>query len=140
MITMSEFERTLVSLRGMFVDYPARYRMNYEEIILLQREEQDLLHMAEFVNLNLYESYKFYKGIQELRQKRRILKDENQLLEPILKLSRQENNTDKKLIDETLGEVRKLNRNQGVRSYRMKVRKDLQDIIDKRRSKRTIKK
>ena len=59
------------------------YECNENVLNRIQAEHQDLLHKIEFVDLDVINGYKIYKQLQELRIRRRILKDEQESIEPI---------------------------------------------------------
>jgi len=116
--------------RDMVREIPDRYHSNNKEITKLQEETQDLLHMIEMVNFNARDGYKLSKALKEVRKRRRELKDENQLLEPIVPLLKKYRN-ELNNMDKILGEIRKRERLQDVRGYRCRVRDDLQESLNK---------
>lgn len=128
---MNVYEHEIATLRKILYDYPKRYKDNLEELEELHKELVDISHVKEFVDLHMYESYKLYKAEQEILNRRREIKNENEYLKPILEMI-QNNNFDHKYLNKLIGEIRNIDKNQRVRGYRMRVRKELQDLIDKR--------
>lgn len=121
-----DIEQTATFIRDAIRDIPERHKQNNIEIHRLQGEQQDLLHFIEFNNVGTVQAHKYYKDLQDVRQKRRALKDENELLEPLAERIKKfkEHLT---ALDQVVGEIRKLQNNQKVRSYKCRVREDLQD-------------
>lgn len=121
-----DIEQTTAFMRDAIRDIPERHKQNNIEIHRLQGEQQDLLHFIEFQNVGTVQSHKIYKDLQRVRQKRRELKDENELLEPITECIKKFRNHISGL-DQVVGEIRKLQNKQKVRSYKCRERHDLQD-------------
>lgn len=127
-------ERTAVFIRDCIRDIPERHKANFDRVGQLDEEMQDLAHLMEFADLNASEGYKAYKEMQRNRRERRKLKDENALLEPLA-------NTVKKFkqqlseLDKVIGDIRKEQNFQATRSYKCRVRKDLQIKIDENNKK-----
>lgn len=121
-----DIEQTATFIRDAIRYIPERHKQNNIEIHRLQGEQQDLLHFIEFNNVGTVQAHKYYKDLQDVRQKRRALKDENELLEPLAERIKKfkEHLT---ALDQVVGEIRKLQNNQKVRSYKCRVREDLQD-------------
>ena len=124
-----DVEQALKSVRDIYVNYPKIYEQLQEELRKLDMETQDLLHYMELKNLDVQRGYIAYKELQEVRQKRRQVKDQIEILEPIMALNRM-NKPPEKQINATLGEVRKINLRHGGRHYCMRVRKDLQEVVN----------
>lgn len=119
-------EKLAVVLRNTIRDIPKRFDYNVNEISKLEKEVIDLEHVIELTNFNAAEGFKLAKQIQEARQKRRKLKDENEM---ILSLNRTLSNMKDHVpqLDQVIGDIRKVKSNQENRSYRCRVRKDLQE-------------
>lgn len=126
---MIPIEDSLKVMREVLFDYPKRFDLNTEQLKKLQGEENDLLHAIELVNLNAYEGFKMYKRLQKVRQEKRALKDENKILAPIVK-SMSKNKIKIHEINSLIGNTRNMLTNQKVRSYRMRVRSDMQCLVD----------
>ncbi len=67
------------------IDYVLKqYPQNQDDICELDKQTQDLLHKIEFTPLlTMGPGFKLAKQIQDIRLKRRELKDENELLKPL---------------------------------------------------------
>lgn len=121
---------TAITIRDSVRDIPKQYKYNCERIKQLENEQTDLLHLLELTKFNARDGYKISKRLQELRQERRKIKDENEQLkhlEPILskwqcKLSK---------LDGAIGAIRKAEANKTNRKYYCRVRKDLEPKINK---------
>ena len=122
-------EEAIKSVRDVYVNLPRRYEQLEQELKKLDMETQDLLHLMELKNLNLYQGFMTYKDLQRVRQERRKVKDEMEMLEPVLELNKYAGKPVEKYLNKHLGEVRKVALSQQGRSYRMRVRDDLQDLV-----------
>ena len=124
----SDIEDKLKSVRDIYVNLPKRYDVAKDELRQCENEIQDLLHVIEFVSLNAIEMTKKYKELKDARQRRRGLKDELELLEGVRELTSYPKPTEKN-ISRTIGNVRHILNKQMNRTYTMKERKDLQELI-----------
>src|SRR5699024_116405 len=124
-----DYEEIITTIRDAVRDVPKEYRLNCEAISDLEKERIDLLHYAELVDLNAVEGFHLYKDIQRVEQERRKIKDENDQLRHI-------NNIVSKWrdwlgpLDYAVGNVRKAKQHLEDRSYRCRVRKDLEGRIN----------
>lgn len=126
---MEDMEHVAATIRNAVRDFPVKYHKNKEKIAQLERERIDLLHFAELVDLNASEGFRLYKEIQDVEQERRILKDENEQLkhiEPILRKWRDWLGQLDQAVKGIYNEKKKIEN----RSYRCRVRKDLEDRIN----------
>jgi len=123
-----DIEQTITLIRDSIRDLPERYEENHDEIGKLDQEQQDLLHFAEFKRLDIQRGFDFYKETKKLRVRRRELKNENELIAPVVDIL-----TDyKKRLDElnrAIGAIRNKKKLQKDRHYTFKVRKDLGETI-----------
>lgn len=117
--------------RDMLQEIPKQYEFNQREIKRLEQERNDLMHLAEFGKYNAFEGYSYFRRLGEISQERRKIKDENELLEPIVKMIEKKNITKEKL-NQLIGQCRKIMKTQEKRSYRVRVREDLQDKFTKK--------
>lgn len=124
---MDIFE-SLKSLKDVYVNFPKVHAEAQEELKLLDKEANDLLHLCELTDLSASEGYKFYKDLQRNRKERRKVKDLIELLGPVLELNRLSKPSAKN-IDKFIGEAKNITEKHKARSYRMRVREDLQDKI-----------
>lgn len=123
-----DIEQTITLIRDSIRDLPDRYKANHDEIGKLDQETQDLLHFAEFRKLDIQRGFNFYKETQEVRVRRRELKNENELIAPVIDILVDY----KKRLDElnrAIGAIRNKKKLQKDRHYTFKVRKDLGETI-----------
>ena len=123
-------EEAIKSVREVYVNLPRRYEQLEKDLKKLDMETQDLLHLMELKDLNLHRGFMAYKDLQRVRQERRKVKDEMEMHEPILELNKYAGKPVEKHLNKHLGEVRKVALSQQGRSYRMRVRDDLQELVD----------
>lgn len=119
-------ERTAVFIRDCIRDIPERHKQNKDELEQIRKEELDLLHLIELTNMNASEGFKAYKELQKVLQRRRKLKDENELLTPLAETIRKFKGNLAEL-DKIIGDIRRIEASQGNRMYKCRVRTDLQD-------------
>lgn len=112
--------------RDMLQEIPKQYEFNQQEVKRLEQERNDLMHLAEFEKYNAFEGYSYFSRLGEISQERRKIKDENELLEPIVKMIEKKTITTEKL-NQVIGQCRKIIKNHEKRSYRVRVREDLQE-------------
>lgn len=126
---MQDIEQIIITIRDAIRDIPKRYSDNLEHITKLEKEENDLLHYIELVNLNAVEGFKAYKELQKVRKERRVYKDENELLKHVQPvLSNMKGHL--RLLDNAIGNVRQTEKHLENRIYRVRVRKDLDKVIN----------
>lgn len=128
-----DIEETLATLRDIVVELPKRYEMNEQMIKKLDDECNDIAHYMEFCDLDAAKGYQAYKDMQKLRKERRLLKNENELIDPAISLLKELNKFDQRL-NFSIGKVRKVKEVHGVRRYRVRVRQDLDEMINKNRA------
>lgn len=125
---MTEIEQALISVRQVFVYYPKEYEKKEEALKKCDQEIQDLMHVIELSNFNAYQGFDLAKQLQKVRNERRVIKDEIELLKSVKELLSYGKPTEKNL-NKIIGEVRGIQRRQEVRTYKMRVREDLQEMI-----------
>jgi hypothetical protein len=125
---VSEFESALQSVRDIFVNYPKRVITNKEELVKIDNEIQDILHLIEMTSFSASDGYKYAKDLQRLRLARRKVKDDLELLAPIEEFLTFAKPTEK-IINTTLGKVRSVQGLHKTRVYKMRVRTGLQEYI-----------
>lgn len=129
---MLEIEQHLQSIREVFVNYPKLYEHNLEQLKRIDQEIQDILHAIELNNFNASDGYKLAKELQTARKVRRELKDQLELLEPLKEFVSFVKPTEKN-IGSTLGNVRIIKQRHNVRTYKMRIRDDLQSLIENKK-------
>ncbi|KNE22458.1 hypothetical protein [Virgibacillus pantothenticus] len=121
---------TAITIRDSIRDIPKIYKSNLAQIKELEGEELDLLHQIELTRFNARDGYKIAKRIQEIRQERRRLKNENSQLKHLeIIVSKWQDKLPK--LDESIGNIRKEKGNITTRKYHCRVRKDLETKINK---------
>lgn len=120
----------LQSLKRIFVDYPKKYKEQKQKLIIAEQERQDLLHVLEFGKLNAVEMSKIMRELKTVQQRRRRIKNNIEVLEVFNKFSISFNNNvhKDKQIDTLANTV--LNIVERERTYTMRIRTDLQDLIE----------
>ena len=108
---------------------PKEYEDNLKKLDRIEREITDINHYMELVDLNASEGFQAYKDKQRALRERRKLKDDNdelRVLYPFLKSLRDRQS----VVEKAVQEVRKVKNVRKHRSYRCRVRKDLEPIIN----------
>lgn len=126
-----EIEQALKAVRDVYVNFPKLVGQLEEDLKRLDAETQDLLHLAELTQLSASKGYDLYKEIQKVRQERRKVKDQLEMLEPIKEINSYVGKPAEKNINKMIGEVRKIATRHENRTYRMRVRNDLQEMVCK---------
>lgn len=121
-------EQQLKIVRNIFIDLPKQFDLVHDEYKKADQETQDLLHALELGNLNAIEMTKVAKELKEVRKRRRHLKDELEVLREVRNFA-----TNGKLkeyhIDMAIGKVRTIYEKRERRTYKMRVRSDLQELV-----------
>lgn len=63
-------------LIGIFNEIEQEYKNTYKELSRMDRAEQKIVHKIENINFDAATGYKFAKSIQDIRRKRRDVKNE----------------------------------------------------------------
>lgn len=126
-----DLEDTAVFVRNAIRDIPNRYKQNEIDIKKLDLETQDLLHIVELGKIDAILRQKLYEDLRKVRQARRILKDENELLAPIIDILISLKNKIPEF-DNGIGKIRKAKLTQSQRKYSFRVRHDLDKILNRR--------
>lgn len=127
---MKQVEDTLQALLKVYTTFPEQLELAKEELKRVEEEIQDILHIIELASLDAVLMIKMYKELKELRKKRRKLKDEIELLEAVNEIHNY-SNLNKGIIGNIIGKVRNVIRKQENRRYTMRVKKDLQHLLEK---------
>lgn len=123
-----DIEQSLQSVRDIYINYPKRYDSAADELRKVENEIQDILHVMELAKVDAIKRTYLYGELEKLRKTRRDLKRELELLEEIKAFIAHPKPTEK-VISHTIGRVRSKIERQKNRTYTMKVRKDLQELI-----------
>jgi hypothetical protein len=115
------------SIIQMYQSVVVNYELNQNIIRQAEEETQDLLHELELGNpKNAREGYLIYKQLREVRQRRRLAKDENNLLQNMYDYFKtQQGQSFKKEIQKIQGNAAREYEQQEKRQYIPKQRSDL---------------
>lgn len=127
---MINVEESLMGARNVFVEYPKMIQRLEGELKKLEQESQDYLHLIEMTSFSAFQGFKYAKELQNVRRQRREIKDDLEQLYVIKELNSVAVKPSEKNVNKAIGEIRKIKRNQETRSYRMRIREDLQPVID----------
>lgn len=126
MTLCDDIESDLQAVRRIFFEYPKQLQYAREELQKNHEELLDVAHVFEFGNINGPDTMKLSKLYKDLRRKRRQLKNDVEVLEKIEPLKEKLHEND---ISKPIGDIRNLKEVQNNRSYRMKVRKELEKYM-----------
>jgi len=123
-------EADLQAVKRVFTDYSRMRHVKKKELIKIEEERQDLLHVLELGNLNAVEQSRITKELKEVSLRRRQIKNNLEVLEIVNKFSHAFNNNSNKdkQIETVINTVK--NSVSKKRTYSMRVRKDLQELVD----------
>jgi hypothetical protein len=100
------------------------YESNYDAIGQADGETQDYLHALRFSKFPAHQGYKLAKGLQEVQQRRGILKDNNEILK-FVKDFVEDSPWTVEVIRELMNKMNKAKEFQGKRVYHPKVHHEL---------------
>lgn len=92
----------------------------------------DIEHVIELTNFNASKGYILAKDIQVARKQRRKLKDEIELLAPVVEVIKKLNFKESDF-NRAIGDIRRIKKRYENRSYKMRVRTDLQYEVEERK-------
>ncbi|WP_182200115.1 hypothetical protein [Paraliobacillus salinarum] len=121
----TDVEQTAIFIRNAVRDVPDRLNTNNAQLTKINQEIQDLMHVVEFSSFNASDGYRLAKDLKIARKKRRELKNELELLEPLVSVLKKFRNNLQEM-DKAVGEIRKVKALQQSRTYKCRVREDLQ--------------
>lgn len=121
---VNNYTSTIVTI---FKDVIEKYENNVDTIKQIEGELQDIEHEIELGNnRDMYNGWKLYREIRELRIKRRQAKDENQILEEMYNfLKEQPSQKFKNKLQQIQGNSAKIAKAQESRTYTPRQRTDL---------------
>lgn len=120
----------LESIKKVFIDYPRLYEVKQEELKKVSSERQDLLHALELGKLDAIKMTQIVRDLKEVQIKRRKLKNN---LEVLIEIKRFVNRVEKQKIktrdiNDLINRVEHITTRK--RTYTMRVREDLQELVD----------
>ena len=121
---VNNYASTIVTI---FKDVIEKYESNVDMIKQLEGELQDIAHEIELSgSKDMYNGWKLYREIRELRIKRRQAKDENQILEEMYNfLKEQPSQKFKNKVQQIQGNSAKIAKAQENRTYQPRQRTDI---------------
>ena len=125
---VNEYEQALQAVRDIYVNYPKRIESNEQELTKIEQEIQDLLHVIELGSYDAIKGNQLLKQLKKARQDRRKIKNDLELLEPVKEFISYAKPTEKN-IGQSIGKLRNVINVQEHRTYRMRVRTDLQEWV-----------
>lgn len=129
--SLLEFENTLRGVRDFLKNLPKEIEYLEKEIKSYDDERQDIFHYAELAKFNASEGFKIAKDLQVVAQKRRQAKDTYEVMTAAWgKINGKINNLH--IIDQAIGDVRKVIDRKSNRHYNPRVRVDLKDKINRK--------
>jgi hypothetical protein len=122
---VTEAEELCETILRIFSNTSQKFDSNYEMIGRLDKETQDLLHEIELAEVkDTDKGYNLYVTLREIRRNRRQLRDENELLQPLVDLLKENEKFRQKLF-KICSRIKEIERQQGERMYKARVRDDL---------------
>lgn len=121
----SEAETICETILRFFTNTSQKFNENYEAIGRLEKEQSDILHEIELAEVQDNDrGYNLYVTLREIRRARRQLRSENELLQPLVELFKASEAFRQKLY-KVCARIKDLERIQGERTYKARVRDDL---------------
>lgn len=136
MINNEKYIEKIETVREVIVDFPKQYKLAKDELSRVEQERQDLLHILEFARLDAVKTSMISRELKDVQRRRRDLKNELEYLNEIVESLKSFGKL--KVIENTLnrsiGRLRKISRSQSNRTYNIRIRKDLQELLANERS------
>lgn len=122
-------EEKLSIVLDVFIKYPQKYEELKQELQRVGSERQDLLHALELGRLNAVQRTKLVNELKEVQKRRRKIKDELEVLDEIKRFTSTVRLKERQ-IKEIIERIRSIEERHKTRTYTMRVRTDLQDVVD----------
>jgi len=122
-------EEKLLIVLDVFIKYPQKYEELKQYLQIIGSERQDLLHALELGKLNAIQRTKLVNELKEVQSKRRKIKDELEILDEIKRFASTVRLKERQ-INEIIERIKSIKERQEKRTYTMRVRTDLQDVVD----------
>lgn len=122
-------EDDLLAVKRVFVGYQRRLEKLKDDLKRISEERQDLLHAFELGKLDAILMTKLSKELKKVQQRRREIKNEIEILSELSGISNARHIKESE-IDRVLSRIKYLKEQQAARVYSMRVRKDLQELVD----------
>jgi|SRR5690625_1024845 len=127
---MTDVLEELQAFRKIYVEYPKKLHAAREELRRIENERQDLLHVIELGSLDAIGMSRISQQLKKVQVRRRNLKNNIEVLDEVRKYIATRNQKEQ-AINSMIGRVRTTIEKQGRRTYTMRVRPDLQNLIRK---------
>lgn len=121
----SDIEQSAMMLRTLIAEAPRLLEANTAEIAWLEKEIMDIEHVLELKPFNACKGFEYARQISNARKRRRQLKDQNEMLRPLVEVLKKPKITEHEL-NKVIGDIRRTKKSHETRTYRMRVREDLQ--------------
>lgn len=129
MDVFEDVEQTAIMIRDAIRDIPKRVHSNNVDVDQIHKETQDLLHLLELTSFNASEGYNISRQLKDIRQERRRIKNENEMIEPLANVLKKFKNNLQEL-DKVVGDIRNVKSRLNQRRYHPRIRTDLKDKFD----------
>lgn len=123
-----DVEQNALLLRTIIMETPKTYENNKLAIEMCEKEIIDIEHVIELTSFHAARGYALAKEIQEVRIRRRKLKDQNELLAPLVEVVNRMKSFHNDM-NKAIGDIRRIKQKQENRSYKMRIREDLQEEV-----------
>lgn len=129
---MIDVVEALNLVKEVYVRLPKRRVTVVDELRKIELEESDILHALELGRLDAIASTQLDKDLKRVLRERRSLKEELEILQEIQRFVRMKTQSEH-AINTTIGNIKSIKRKQKGRVYTMRVRPDLQPLVDENR-------
>src|SRR5690625_2038048 len=122
-------EEKLLIVLDVLVKYPQKYEELKQELMTIGSERQDILHALELGKLDAIQRTKLVNDLKEVQKRRRNIKDQLEILDEIKRFTSTLRLKERQ-INETIERIKSIKERQERRTYTMRVRTDLQEVVD----------
>lgn len=122
-------EEKLSIVLDVLVEYPQKYEKLKQDLQIISSERQDILHALELGKLDAIQRTKLVNDLKVVQNRRRKIKDELEVLDEIKRFTSTLRLKERQ-INETIERIKSIKERQEKRTYTMRVRTDLQDVVD----------
>lgn len=122
-------EEKLLIVLDVLVEYPQKYEKLKQDLQIISSERQDILHALELGKLDAIQRTKLVNDLKGVQNRRRKIKDELEVLDEIKRFTSTLRLKERQ-INETIERIKSIKERQEKRTYTMRVRTDLQDVVD----------
>ena len=130
-----KFLNDLIMVRDFFDNFYKEIEYLEDELKKKGNETQDLLHYMELKKFSASEGYVIARDMQRVRQERREIKDLLKVM-TVTHAKIHVNFNKINLLNDAIGEVRKIHKQNNNRQYQPRVRVDLKELINNESNKK----